>query len=266
MEIIAEIGWNFLGDMDLAKQMIKKAKESGANIVKFQYWSEKKLKPGAWDNDGRREIYKAAELSAPDIKELMETCSKENIEFLISSFNAEDARFLKSLGVEKMKIPSHEIANVELHDFCATNFKKSYVSLGAGSFDEIKKTVEIYNSVNASWVGMHCVSSYPCPMESVNLPKLKSLSKLVPILGFSDHTSETITPALALPFGVEVIEKHFTSDNNLPGRDNQFALNPENFREMVGSIYTAEKALSDRGLEASELETDTINNYRGRWG
>ena len=266
MEIIAEIGWNFLGEMSLAERMVKDAKQSGATIAKFQYWSEEKLKPGPWDNDGRREIYQKAQLTSEDINVLKKICASMNIEFLISCFNAEDAEYLKSLGVNKIKIPSHEISNSKLHQYCAKNFLKSYVSLGAGSFKELQTAVTAYNRANCDWVGMHCVSSYPCPLEMINLPKLLSIKDFVKILGFSDHTSETFTPALSLPYGVQVVEKHFTSDNDLPGRDNKFALNPQRFREMVNLIEGASTATIDRGLEASPLEADTIDNYRGRWG
>ena len=94
LEVIAEIGWNFMGDLALAEEMISKASNAGADIVKFQYWSEKKLKPGVWDNDGRREIYKKAELSKEKILNLMNYFKHRNIDFLISCFNKEDASIL----------------------------------------------------------------------------------------------------------------------------------------------------------------------------
>lgn len=266
MEIVAEIGWNFLGEISLAQRMIEEAKNSGATIAKFQYWSEKKLKPGPWDSDGRREIYQKAQLTEVELNQLQKICKSVGIEFLISCFNAEDAAYLKSLGVKRIKIPSHEIANKQLHKYCAKNFLKSYVSLGAGSYQELQDAADIYNEANSDWIGMHCVSSYPCPLEMINLPKLLSLQDFVETLGLSDHTSETVTPALSLPYGVKVIEKHFTSDNDLPGRDNKFALNPEKFREMVTLIEAAISANIDHGLRASPLEADTIKNYRGRWG
>lgn len=266
MEIVAEIGWNFLGEMSLAQRMIEDAKDSGATTAKFQYWTEKKLKPGPWDSDGRREIYQNAQLTETDLNQLQKICKIVGIEFLISCFNAEDAEYLRSLGVTKIKIPSHEVANVKLHTYCAKNFLKSYVSLGAGSYQELQSAAAIYNQLNSDWVGMHCVSSYPCPLEKINLPKLTSLNDFVKTLGLSDHTSDVITPALSIPYGVQVIEKHFTSDNDLPGRDNKFALNPEKFQEMVTLIKSALSANTDHGLNASPLEADTIKNYRGRWG
>ena len=84
-EIIAEIGWNFMGDMELAEQMIKAAKAAGADIAKFQYWNPETLKAGAWDNDGRREIYNKAALNESKIKQLNSLCQKHDIDCLIIS-------------------------------------------------------------------------------------------------------------------------------------------------------------------------------------
>lgn len=265
-EVIAEIGWNFMGDLSLARKMIQAAKSSGADYVKFQYWNENKLKPGAWDVDGRREIYKNAQLDKNKILNLIRLCNESEVEFLISCFNTGDAKFLKDIGIERIKIPSHEINNTNLHNYASNNFKKCFVSLGAGSSEEVLNAIKIYNSSSVDWVGMHCVSSYPCPIEMINLPKLKYLKKFVDNLGLSDHTSETITPSLAYILGARVIEKHFTTDNTLPGRDNRFALIPKKFKEMVSLLEKTSKSIIDLGSESSELEKDTIENYRGRWG
>ena len=98
------------------------------------------------------------------------------------------------------------------------------------------------------------------------MSKLNFLKSFVTNLGFSDHTSETITPSIAYALGAQVIEKHFTIDNSLPGRDNKFALEPDAFTEMVSLLKMTEKSMIDLGVEASDLELDTIENYRGRWG
>ena len=266
LKIIAEIGWNFMGDMELARKMIEAAKKSGADYAKFQYWNEEKLAPGVWDEDGRREIYQKAQLDRKKIECLIAYCDEAKIEFLISCFNSDDARFLKGIGIDNIKIPSHEIANNDLHNYAARNFKMCFVSLGAGSSDEIISAAKIYNDSNVSWVGMHCVSSYPCPIDKVNLYKLQFLKSFVNNLGFSDHTSETITPSIAYVLGAQVIEKHFTIDHSLPGRDNKFALTPDAFTEMVSQLKMTERSMIDHGNEASDLELDTIKNYRGRWG
>jgi sialic acid synthase SpsE len=266
VEIIAELGWNFIGEMNLAEKMVKSAKESGADVVKFQYWNPNKLKPGVWDTDGRKQIYEKAFLTTEKIEHLQTVCHSMDIKFLISIFNAGDAETMKSIGIDSVKVPSHEVANHALHEFVATNFKECYVSLGAGSWKELLSAAAIYNKSSIDWCAMHCVSSYPCSVDSINLRKVQKLSDLNTKLGFSDHTQCVVTPSLSVMMGVEVIEKHFTTDNELPGRDNKFALNPVKFKQMVANIRIAEEALISHGIEASPLERDTIENYRGRWG
>ena len=266
VEIIAELGWNFIGDMRLAKDMVESAKECGANVVKFQYWNPGKLKPGAWDEDGRKEIYEKAFLTEEKIDYLKGVCSDLDIGFLISVFNAGDARAMKSIGIDSVKVPSHEVANTLLHEYVASNFNKCYVSLGAGSWTELTAAAAIYNQTGVDWCAMHCVSSYPCPTNRINLSKLRDLSSLHARLGFSDHTQCLVTPSLSVMMGAQVIEKHFTTNNDLPGRDNKFALNPADFKMMVRNIKIAEEALIIHGTDASPLEQDTIQHYRGRWG
>jgi N,N'-diacetyllegionaminate synthase len=266
-KVSAEIGWNFMGDMALAEQMIVAAKQSGADIAKFQYWDPKKLKAGPWDHDGRLEIYNAAALDEEKIRLLMKLCKENDISFLISAFNASDAEFIAGLGIKTLKIPSHEVANVALHEFAANNFDEVYVSLGAGSPREIEDACKIYNSVNGLfWVGMHCVSSYPCGPKHANLPRLTYLSNLCANIGYSDHTSDVVTPAISVAYGAQVVEKHFTVDKSLPGRDNKFALDPDEFAQMVENIHAAEESCTYHGPEPRDIERDTIENYRGRWG
>ena len=111
MKIIAEIGWNHLGDMGIAKQMINAASTAGADYCKFQTWSVKNLKSGSWDDDGRRELYNKAELSKEMHYELKDYCDENNIKFLTSIFNINDVEFLSKLSPEVIKIGSPEIYN-----------------------------------------------------------------------------------------------------------------------------------------------------------
>tara|TARA_B100000575_G_C23006674_1_gene579980 strand:+ start:204 stop:1019 length:816 start_codon:yes stop_codon:yes gene_type:complete len=265
MNIISEIGWNHMGDMDLAEKMIKESKNSGSDTVKFQYWDPQYLTNGEWDNDGRREIYNQAALNKEKIKFLIE-CSKENSqEFLISVFGTKGAKFILNLGEKNIKIPSHETTNTKLIEFCSKNFEKIFFSSGASTSDEILRAVEIMSKGNAEFCLMHCVSSYPCDEDQINLKRINWLKTLCSEVGLSDHTSSTVIPAISVCLGAEVIEKHFTIDNNLPGRDNKFALEPNNFTEMVKNIKSALDSMNDLGIENQEIEQDTMKNYRGRW-
>ena len=112
-QIIAEIGWNHMGDMDLARQMIVAAKECGADYAKFQTWHISNLKEGPWDKDGRRQIYEKAELTKEKHYTLLKICKEVGIQFLTSVFNENDVEFIASL-TDKIKIPSTEMDNIPL--------------------------------------------------------------------------------------------------------------------------------------------------------
>ena len=137
-KLIAEIGWNFIGNLNLAKEMIAAAKESGADFAKFQTWSTKDLVKGPWYKDKRISLYKKAELSIDDHHELKEYCDKKII-FLTSVFNKKYLSFLKFLKLKTIKVASMEITNFELLTEMNKIYKNIIVSTGASKIDEIKK-------------------------------------------------------------------------------------------------------------------------------
>lgn len=267
MNIIAEIGWNHLGDINLAQRMIVAAKDSGATTVKFQLWDPEFMRNGAWNTDGRIEIYKKAKLSNKDVLSLKEFSINNKIDILFSVFGTEGARRLLSLNFDSIKIPSHEIANKKLILFCSESFEKIYVSTGASKREEVEWSSEhLKNSKKCNYFNlMHCVSSYPCEIEQINLPRLNYLKSLHDKIGLSDHTSNEYTPSFSIGYGVTVIEKHFTTDNNLEGRDNKFALEPRYFKKMVEQIKLADLANKNIGFDFQNSELDIVKNYRGRW-
>ncbi len=264
IKIIAEIGWNHMGDMELAKKMISEAASAGADIAKFQTWSVKDLINGPWDNDGRREIYEKAELSEKDHVELKNTCESNGIEFLTSIFNVKHLEFLKSLGMGKIKIPSHEIYNIDLIKNVQSSFDFVLLSAGACKYEELLKSVNLVP--REKLILMHCVSSYPLAKENVNLPKLDKLKSLSNVLGYSGHMIGIEDAVAAICKGSKFIEKHFTLDQSLPGRDNKNAILPKDLKKLSEFRDIYEKMDIDKGLDLQDIELDIYNNYRGRWG
>ena len=263
IQIIAEIGWNHMGDMELAKKMILSAAENGADICKFQTWSEEKLKPGSWDIDGRREIYKKAQLSKENHIFLKDYCEAKNVQFLTSVFNINDLDFLRTLDMNMVKIPSHEVHNLELIQSAAEIFDIVLVSTGASNWNEVINITE--NVPLEKLVLMHCVSTYPCPPENINLPRLEELKKLNAVVGYSGHYTGVDDAIAAICYGIPFVEKHFTIDPNLPGRDNKFAILPKDMKTLSDFRYNFEKMNIDLGLDLQDCEMDTFKNYRGRW-
>jgi len=263
IKIIAEIGWNHMGDMDLASKMIISAAENGADICKFQTWSESKLKAGPWDHDGRREIYKKAELSKDDHHYLKQVCENNDVQFMTSIFDIGDLDFLNSLNMNIIKIPSHEVYNLELIMAVAEKFDTIIISTGAAKWDEVVKISEKVNPEKI--VLLHCVSTYPCPMDNINFPRMEKLKEYSKTIGYSGHYSGIDDAIIAICKGASFVEKHFTIDQNLPGRDNKFAILPEQMRAISDFRDDYKKMYKDLGLDLQESEMDTYQNYRGRW-
>ena len=264
IKVIAEIGWNHCGDMQLAKDMAKAAKDSGATYAKYQTWSVNRLKSGSWDDDGRRQIYEKAELSKEDHIELINYCNKIGIKFLSSVFSIADAKLLVELGCKEVKIPSFESRNHDLILFCNLHFKTVFMSTGTSTLKEIKQSEMLRG--DAEWVLMHCVSTYPCDPKQANILKMKNLMKITNSnIGYSDHIQGVESAKVAIGEGAEVIEKHFTIDNDLPGRDNKFAILPHQMKDLTDYIKMREDMFISHGDGFQESEADSRKNYAGRF-
>ena len=262
-KVIAEIGWNHCGDIELAKKFIISASKCGADYAKFQTWSTSRLKPGAWDDDGRREIYNKAELSKEDHLILMDCCNKNNINFLSSVFSIMDAELLSELGCAEVKIPSFESRNFELIKYCNKHFKTIFLSTGTSSLDEIKESISLINK--ASLYLMHCVSVYPQEYSESNLPRMKRLMKITKNVGLSDHIEGVESSKIAIGEGAKIIEKHFTIDKELPGRDNKFSILPNQLFDLTKFIKNRELMFKDWGDGYLVKAKDSRINYTGRF-
>ena len=260
---IAEIGWNHMGDMTLAKDMITAAKESGCDFAKFQTWSVDRLKSGVWDTDGRREIYEKAELDLDKHLDLKNYCDEVGIRFMSSVFSIEDAKLLKQVVTDYVKIPSFESRNRELIHYCLKHFEHLIISTGTSTFDEMRSVV--VNIPKDRFTLLHCVSSYPCDLDIVNLPRIQDLKMLSNSVGFSDHSQGIESSILSLGMGVSFIEKHFTINNDLPGRDNKFAILPSPMRSLSYYVKVAGKVMNDKGSDFQDCELDSRKNYTGRF-
>ena len=263
-KLISEIGWNHMGDMVLAKEMILASKENGADMVKFQTWSVERLKDGPWDEDGRREIYEKAELTHDKHLELIEYSNQLDIPFFTSVFSIEDAILLSSFKIDKVKIASFDSTNIELLEVCDGLFKTIYISTGTKTVDEIEKSIS--HIKNSDVVLLHCVSSYPLEPHNANLPRINSLKMIGDgRVGYSDHPSGVEVSKVALEYDIEVIEKHFTIDHDLPGRDNKFAILPHELKELSDYIKLREEVNKSHGNGYLECEKESREIMTGRF-
>lgn len=258
-KLIAELSMNHGGDLDLAKKMIVSAKENGADYVKFQTWKYKNLKPGPWDTDGRRELYKQTELTLEKHIELKEFCDNTEIKFLTSCFSIDDIDFIRSL-TDEVKIPSTECRNIYLVNKCIEIFNQVYISVGCSLFEEYESYIP-YGNVCL----LHCVSTYPCLPQNVNLSKLLNLKMRTQRFGYSGHMQGIWDAIAAISLGSSVVEKHFTIDQNLPFPDNRFAILPNELRDIREFIDTFDLMSRDCGLGYQSIENKVRELYSGRW-
>tara|TARA_B100000989_G_scaffold233385_2_gene180180 strand:+ start:9526 stop:10317 length:792 start_codon:yes stop_codon:yes gene_type:complete len=262
--LIAEIGFNFLGDINLCFKMIDLAKKNKVDAVKFQIWDTKHLVNGEWDSDGRREIYEKAQLSSDKYIQILNYCNNLQIICFASTPTIRDAKNLLSISNKIIKIPSMESHNHDLIDFSLNNFEKVFVSTGALKENELMSLTKYKDQEN--FYIFHCVSSYPLDLKNFNIGKFFYLKNNFKNFGYSGHYDGIDDAIFAISNGAKLIEKHFTIDKNLPGRDNKFALLPNDFSKIKDFQNSYNKICKLDSLDLLNEEIIVHEKYRGRWG
>ena len=266
-KLIAEIGWNHMGNLKIAKQMIKSAKNSGADYVKTQIFDTKYLNKGPWDNDGRRNIYKKAQLNKKKYQSMFRYANKIGIKLFSSVVNKHGIDLLKKIQKNIIKIPSAHNRDIDLICYALKNFKKVIISLGATNLNDIKKIIKLTKKkqFQKKIILFHCVSTYPCKFDKINLPKISYLKNYYDKIGFSDHTENIYASILSLKYDPIMIEKHFTINKRLPGRDNQLSILPKELAEIRKFIDISKKTKLFRGFSFLKEEKIIRKIYSKRW-
>ncbi|MCL2687827.1 MAG: N-acetylneuraminate synthase [Methanobrevibacter sp.] len=268
--IIAEIGVNHNGDVNLAKKMIKEAAKAGAGAVKFQTFiaedmltkDTKKAKYQEKNSKGSSQIemIKELELSEDDFFELSQYAEEKNVLFLSSPFDTKSVDLLDKLDISGFKIGSGELNNFELIEHIESKGKPIIISTGMSTLEEIQETFDFINNKDKLII-LHCITGYPSNYEDANLKFISTLKRefKVPI-GFSDHSPGIELAIASVGLGVCLIEKHFTLDKTLPGPDQGASLNPNEFKAMVDAIRNVEIGMGtgERTLCESELEIKKV--------
>ncbi|MCB0344577.1 MAG: N-acetylneuraminate synthase family protein [Bdellovibrionales bacterium] len=222
MEIIAEIGQNHNGEMNLAIELIHAAKECGADVAKFQVYDARALFP----KEGNEwfEYNCKTELSREQLMLLSQECKKVDIEFMASVFDVERVGWLEECGVERYKVASRSVKDAALIDAIAATGKPILVSLGMWDGPEFP---QINGSAKVDF--LYCVSKYPTPLEDLKLAHVDFAESYA---GFSDH-SEGITAAIvACSRGARILEKHFTLDQSMYGPDHVCSMCPKELTNL----------------------------------
>jgi sialic acid synthase SpsE len=282
--IIAEIGSNFDGDLQRAKDLAKLSKDLGADAYKIQNFSAPKIVSNAgfsglqlafqakWDRPVV-EVYRKAEFPREWIKEVADYCKEIGIDFFSSPYDIEAVNELETVGVPAHKIGSGEIDNLEFLAHIARTGKPMLIGCGASTMEEIEAAVKTIRAEgNENIILLQCVTNYPSPIKDSNIRAMLQLKEKCGVqVGYSDHTigkaggaddplNGLTVPLGAVALGACVIEKHFTDDRTRKGPDHPFAMNPEEFKNMVDGIRAMEQALGDgeKKLMPSEQQTVVI--------
>jgi N-acetylneuraminate synthase/N,N'-diacetyllegionaminate synthase len=215
MEIIAEIGQNHNGDMQLARRLIAEAKTAGAAVAKFQLYDARALFPkegNEWFDYNCK-----TELSRTDVESLARECERQHIEFMASVFDVERIAWLEGVGMRRYKIASRSIKDPALIEAVVKTGKPMLVSLGMWNEPEFPK---IASSGGVEF--LYCVSKYPTELSDLHFGKVD----FARYAGFSDHTIGIDAAMMALSRGARIIEKHFTVDKKLYGPDHSGSMTP----------------------------------------
>ncbi len=244
--------------------MIRSAAKAGVDVVKFQSWQTRKLRPDLPDYEATRARHLVAELSDRDHEFLMETCARHGVEFLTTCFDLDRVDFLASLGMRSIKVASPDCASFRLLDRLMARFEHLIISTGMTPDQDVERMIE--HTRGHKVTVLHCVSLYPTPLDRVNLERMNWLRGLGVPVGFSDHSVGVEAGMLAIAMGAEILEKHFTLSRELPGKDQSISCTPDEFARLVAWAKqvpimrgTGHPGLSDEEMRLREL-------YVGKWG
>lgn len=265
--IIAEMSCNHLQNYDYAVEIIKKAKEAGADAIKLQTYTPDtmtidchneffSLKGTIWEGKTLYELYQEAYTPWEWQPKLKKIAEELGLIFFSTPFDKTAVDFLEEMDVPVYKIASYEITDIPLIEYIAEKQKPVIFSIGMGTLTDIDLVLStIRNKQNNDIALLKCVSAYPTPIEETNLLTIKNIQETFGVIpGLSDHTPTITTSILSVALGARIIEKHLILDRKLGGPDAKFSLNPKEFKQMVQAVREAEKALGQVTYELNDKQ------------
>jgi sialic acid synthase SpsE len=269
--IIAEVGSNFNGSLEKAKELVDLAIECKANAIKFQsFITEKIICKEAFEglalsfqakwNKSVWQVYKDAEFPREWHSEISEYCKKKGIIFFSSPYDKEAVDLLDQIGIECFKIGSGEISNLEFLEYVASKGKPIILGCGSTNMGEIEEAVKTIRSQGVEELVLcQCITSYPSPITQANLNAMYTIGKAFQtLIGYSDHSPGDLVVCTAVALGANVIEKHFTFDKNSEGPDHPHSLDGPEFKQMVERIRLVETAMGSHEKFVVEAEKETV--------
>ena len=262
--IIAEIGINHNGDLNIAKQMIDAAVHAGVNTVKFQKRTpdvatppeqQTQMRETPWGYITYLDYRYRVEFSEEQYCEIDQHCKEKGITWLVSVWDQPSVDFMEKFDTPAYKIPSASLTDYGLIQKARTTGKPLILSTGMSTMEQIRQGVKIAGEDNL--VLMHCTSTYPCEPEELNLRMVKSLRREFPTIpiGYSGHEVGLVPSSVAVALGACMVERHLTLDRAMWGSDQAASVEPGGFERLVKYIRVSEAALGDgvKKVYASEM-------------
>lgn len=273
--IVAELSANHMQDFDVAVDTIHAIKDSGADAVKFQTFtpdtitvnSDKsyfKIEGTLWHGRTLHDLYKEAYMPWEWQPELKRIAEKLGLLCFSSPFDKTAVDFLEKMNVPAYKIASFEVTDTPLVEYTASKGKPVIISTGIAELCDIEMAVNACKKVgNQQIIVLKCTSSYPAPMELMNLKTIPNMAETFGLtVGLSDHTIGSSVAVASVALGAKLIEKHFILDKSLGGPDSKFSAEPWEFSTMVKAVRDVEKALGDISYDLTEDEKKSRNFSR----
>jgi N-acetylneuraminate synthase len=270
--IIAEIGINHNGSLDIAKQLIDVAKDSGADAVKFQkrnidlvYTKEMlaSLRKSPWGMT-QREQKEGLEFGLEEYKEIDRYCREKGIAWFASAWDLDSQEFLHQFNLKYNKIASAMLVYEPLLRMIAEEKRHTFISTGMSKIADLDRVIAIFREAGCPFELMHCVSTYPMTDEDANLNRIKVLRERYGCnVGYSGHEVGLAVSYAAAALGITSLERHITLDRSMYGSDQSASVEPSGFRMLVGAVRKIELAMGDGALEMNAKEASIAGKLRG---
>ncbi len=269
--IIAEIGINHNGDLDIAKQLIDMAKIAGCDAVKFQkrtidivYTPEllASFRESPWGTTQRAQK-EGLEFGKAEYDEINRFCKEVGIDWSASAWDIESQKFLAQYNCPFNKVASAMITNLPFLETVAAEGKVTFVSTGMSTYENIDKAVAIFNKHNCPFILLHTVSTYPSKEEELNLRCIQTLQQKYSVpVGYSGHEASVSPSLVAVMLGAVAIERHITLDRAMYGSDQAASLEKDGLERLVGMIRKIPVVLGDGVKRFEEREQQVAKKLR----
>jgi N-acetylneuraminate synthase len=269
--IIAEIGINHNGDVGIAKDLIKVAKESGCDAVKFQkrtlenvYTQEEldKQRESPWGTTNR-EQKEGLEFGQQEYEQIDSYCKELGIEWFASAWDVESQNFLKQFDLKYNKIASAMLVDSHLLRIVAAEGRHTFISTGMSKLEEIDCAVEIFKKSGCPFEVMHCISTYPMEDTDANLNCISTLRDRYSCdVGYSGHEVGLAVSYAASALGISSLERHITLDRAMYGSDQSASIEPAALNNLVGAVRKIEMAMGDGQKQVLQSEIPIAKKLR----